>query len=92
MSNPFSRPKMGTLVSVCETLLALGNLSPSALKILENFERSNKLGKMDCFIQAVRIGDEDAALAHANQLSSAFEGQQKSNSDTESPERRVNIS
>ena len=92
MSNPFLRPRMGTLVSVCETLLALGNLGPSAFTILENFERPTKLGKMDYLVEAVRIGDEKAALSHANQLILAPKGQQKPKSDTESPEKRVDIS
>lgn len=79
MSNPFSRPKFGTLRTPYETLLKLGNMGRESIAILE---KADNLGnpaimsidtptnpmELDSLVTAIREGDEDVALSLAKRL------------------------
>ncbi|KAL7956585.1 ankyrin repeat-containing domain protein [Trichoderma compactum] len=90
MSNPFSRPESGALNSACETLLALGNLKPEAVAILEEMQHSSlsstisssrekntspKSPDLDSVSKAIREANEDVAVAIAEELISASKSQ-----------------
>ena len=89
MSNSFSRPRLETLGSASEILLASGNLSPSAVKILRNFKIDGKndsgpirkLSEMYALVEATRAGNQDLALECAGQIVSASKRQQKDEND-----------
>ncbi|KAK1242813.1 hypothetical protein MKX08_005625 [Trichoderma sp. CBMAI-0020] len=79
MSNPFSRPKFGTLKSPYETLLKLGNIGIESIAILEGLEglfntmtasmdTPTDAMELDCLVAAIREGKEDAALSIAKDL------------------------
>ncbi|KAL7800188.1 ankyrin repeat-containing domain protein [Trichoderma ceciliae] len=97
MSNPFSRPKPGTLKSPYQTLLALGNLGPEAVAILKEVQYivsptavytrgmngSTTPIEMDSLVHAIREGNEDLALSLAEELILASKSQGESDADTD---------
>ncbi|KAL7925735.1 ankyrin repeat-containing domain protein [Trichoderma austrokoningii] len=79
MSNPFSRPKLGTLKSPYDTLLKLGNMRTESLAILEaagnqansvisSIDTLIKPMELDCLVTAIGEGNEDLALSLAKDL------------------------
>ena len=89
ISNPFSRPRLETLTSASEILLASANLSPRAVKILRKFKTDGKngsgpirkLSEMDALVEATRAGNQDLALECAGQIVSASKRQQTDEND-----------
>ncbi|KAK4068204.1 uncharacterized protein Triagg1_7447 [Trichoderma aggressivum f. europaeum] len=90
MSNSFSRPESGASNSPCETLLALGNLKPEAVTILEEMQHSSlsstngssreknsspNSSDLDSLSKAIREANEDVAVSIAEELISASKGQ-----------------
>ncbi|KAL7928911.1 ankyrin repeat-containing domain protein [Trichoderma chlorosporum] len=87
MSNPFCRPNFGDLKSPCETLLALGNLQPEAVTILRETQHSSETPisaqsmNMESLANAIREGNEDAALSLAEGFISASKHHDKDKRD-----------